>query len=36
MRMEKMGMEIFVLLLVNDLLPLYNPCGSVHSPVGII
>lgn len=34
--MEKLGMEIFVLLLVNDLLPLYVPCGAIHSQVWII
>lgn len=34
--MGKMGMEIFMLLLVNDLLPLYIPCGTVHSRGEII
>lgn len=29
--MGKMEMEIFMLPLVNDLLPLYIPCGTVHS-----
>ena len=36
MEMVKMGMEIFVLLLVNDLLPLYIPCGSSPLVVWII
>lgn len=36
MRMVKMGMGIFMLLLVNDLLPLYVPCGAVRSRGGII
>lgn len=31
--MGKMGMEIFMLLLVNDLLPLYSTCGAIHSGV---
>ena len=34
--MGKMGMEIFVLLLVNDLLPLCIACGAIHSQVRII
>lgn len=34
--MGKMGMEIFVLLLVNDLLPLYIPYGVVRLRVWII
>lgn len=36
MEMGKMGMEIFVLLLVNDLLPLYSPGGAVRLRVWII
>ena len=36
MEMGKMEMEIFMLLLVNELLPLYIPCGPVHSQVWII
>ena len=34
--MGKMVMEIFVLPLVNDLLPLYIACGAIHSQVWII
>lgn len=34
--MGKMGMEIFVLLLVNDLLPLYIPLRSNPLRVGVI
>lgn len=34
--MGKMEMEIFMLPLVNDLLPLYVPCGAVRSRGWII
>lgn len=34
--MGKMVMEIFMLHLVNDLLPLYITCGAIHSGVWII
>lgn len=36
MEMVKMGMEIFVLLSVNDLLLFIYLCGAVHSQRWII
>ena len=36
MRMEKMGMEILMSILVNDLLLFIYLCGAVHSQGWII